>query len=152
MIYKNIIRKNNFISMIDSLMKIINDLNKEEAILVVEGKKDIEALRNFGFKGKILEYRQLLESLHKEEYVKKFILLVDFDQEGRKICKKLYNLLSVKGYKVDLYYWRKISEFKKYGLNEIEDIYSYLKNEWGWLNESNFNSQIYYRSQHRSRW
>ena len=137
---KNMVKKNNFI-LIDYLMKIIDDLNKEEeTILIVEGKKDIKALRNFGFKGKILEYRQLLEFLHKEKNTKKFILLVDFDQEGKKICKKLYNLLSVKGYKVDLYYWRKISEFKKYGLYEIEDIYTYLKNGWGWLNEPNFNS------------
>lgn len=137
---RNIVKKNNF-ALIESLMKIIDDLNKEEgAILIVEGKRDKETLKSFGFKGKILEYRQLLEFIHKERTTKKFILLVDFDQEGRKMCKKLYNLLSIKGYKVDLYYWKKISEFKKYGLYEIEDIYSYLKNEWGWLNESNFNS------------
>ncbi len=137
--FKNEVKKNNFI--MDSLIKIIDDLNKEEGtILIVEGKRDIKALRSFGFKGKILEYRQLLEFLHKEGTIKKFILLVDFDKEGKKICKKLYNLLSIKGYKVDLYYWRKISEFKKFGINEIEDIYTYLKNEWGWLNESNFNS------------
>ena len=137
---KNIVNKNNFI-LIDYLRKIIDDLNKEEeTILIVEGKKDIKALRSFGFKGKILEYRQLLEFLYKEGNAKKFILLLDFDQEGKKICKKIYNLLSIKGYKVDLYYWRKISEFKKFGINEIEDIYTYLKNEWGWLNESNFNS------------
>ncbi|MEM1574561.1 MAG: hypothetical protein QXF09_03610 [Nitrososphaerota archaeon] len=137
---RNIVKKNNF-ALIESLMKIIDDLNKEEGtILIVEGKRDREALKSFGFKGKILEYRQLLEFIHKERTTKKFILLVDFDQEGRNICKKLYNLLSIKGYKVDLYYWKKISEFKKYGLNEIEDIYSYLKNEWRWLNESNFNS------------
>jgi 5S rRNA maturation endonuclease (ribonuclease M5) len=138
--FKNEVKKNNNFIM-DSLIKIIDDLNKEEeTILIVEGKRDIKALRSFGFKGKILEYRQLLEFLHKEGSIKKFILLVDFDKEGKKICKKLYNLLSVKGYKVDLYYWRKISEFKKFGINEIEDIYTYLKNEWGWLNESNFNS------------
>jgi 5S rRNA maturation endonuclease (ribonuclease M5) len=138
--FKNEVKKNNNFIM-DSLIKIIDDLNKEEeTILIVEGKRDIKALRSFGFKGKILEYRQLLEFLHKEGSIKKFILLVDFDKEGKKICKKLYNLLSVKGYKVDLYYWRKISEFKKFGINEIEDIYTYLKNGWGWLNESNFNS------------
>jgi 5S rRNA maturation endonuclease (ribonuclease M5) len=137
---KNIVNKNNFI-LIDYLRKIIDDLNKEEeTILIVEGKKDIKALRSFGFKGKILEYRQLLEFLYKEGNAKKFILLLDFDQEGKKICKKIYNLLSIKGYKVDLYYWRKINELKKYGLHEIEDIYAYLKNEWGWLNESSINS------------
>lgn len=133
-------RKRNTILLIETIKKIIDDLNKEDgAILMVEGKDDIEALKSFGFKGKILEYRQLSELLNKEENIGKIILLVDFDKEGKKICEKLYNLLSIKGYKVDLYYWRKINELKKYGLNEIEDIYSYLKNEYNkrWFNEPN---------------
>lgn len=131
-------KRDTLISLIDLLKKMIEDLNKEEAILIVEGKNDIKALKSFGFRGNIMEYRQSLELLNKEENIRKIILLMDFDKEGKRICEKLYNLLSIKGYKVDLHYWRKMNELKKYGLYEIEDIYSYLKNEYRrWLNESN---------------
>jgi len=74
--------------------------------VVVEGPRDVEALRRVGYNGRVevctrfgVSDSDLTESLARE--VDSVVLLTDFDEEGRRINRDLTRLLERKGVKVE---------------------------------------------------
>jgi len=80
--------------------------------VIVEGAKDSEALRELGFKGKIIIFNSGLtvvafcEELSYRE--SRLIILVDFDRTGSILRKRLSSLLSASIQEVDTDLWEYI--------------------------------------------
>ncbi|RLI97735.1 MAG: hypothetical protein DRP00_03620, partial [Candidatus Aenigmatarchaeota archaeon] len=86
-------------SFIENIEKEIR--NVENSQIIVEGKKDREVLEKLGFKNVVEISGKSLSEILKEIKKDSVILLTDFDSEGEKLAKRLYNFLKIYGIKVD---------------------------------------------------
>jgi len=129
--------------------EVLEELKKEEALLIVEGKKDEKALRYFGFKNIVRISGKSLEKVV-EEVISfnptEVAILTDFDDEGKKIAINLSNLLSLYKIKLNYFIRKKIKSLK---INKIEELNSFTK-----LMEDDQNGKtcsIYHKIFNRSR-
>ncbi|MHA1410051.1 MAG: toprim domain-containing protein [Candidatus Odinarchaeia archaeon] len=110
----------------------LKELNKESesAPIIVEGKKDLEALRTIGVTGIIYcvygkSISNLADELSKYHTV---IILTDFDAEGKKIKDKLIYYLQTIGVKIELKYRNEIKKLVKGRVRVIEGLDTFLIN------------------------
>jgi 5S rRNA maturation endonuclease (ribonuclease M5) len=89
----------------EHIKEIINQLNNQDAIIVVEGKKDKIALLRLGIDSKIFllnNRKSLIETseilAQKQHHV---ILMLDSDPKGLELTKKMKNHLQSQGVKVN---------------------------------------------------
>ncbi len=115
---------------IEELNNFISSLNNESlrnSIVVVEGKKDIDALNYLGFKGNLKAYHNFKGTTDFVDYCsanyKKLILLLDADQKGKAITKKI--LSQTNGKFIDLYYKKKLLKITKGRIKKIEEMKSF---------------------------
>lgn len=115
----------------DSLIQYVQKLNDEirnGAIIVVEGKRDAEALREIGLKGRIFKLchnHSISHLVSESEKYRKVILLFDLDRKGRILTKKSIIMLEAKKIKVDLFFRRKLSSITQGQVTEIEELSKY---------------------------
>lgn len=111
---------------IDEIKNQIGLLVQNETLVVVEGKKDKAALNKLGVTNIITLNRPLFAIVEKisNSGVKEIALLVDMDNEGRKLYKKLRSDLSYHGVKINntLRYFL----LRKTGLKVIEGLDTFL--------------------------
>lgn len=122
-------KKNNEIA-IEEIKNFIDNLNNESlknSIVVVEGKKDIDALNYLGFNGNLKAYHHFKGTTDFVDYCsanyKKLILLLDADQAGKAITKKILSQLNSKF--IDLNYKKKFINITKGRIKKIEEIKSF---------------------------
>ncbi len=114
----------------ENLLERIEDL-KELSVdvpIIVEGKKDVNALRASGIKGEIfristgLPLFQFCEDIAGQYSA--VIILTDLDKEGEKLLKKLRNYLMEKGVKINETFRKDIlSKLETY---EVESLHTRL--------------------------
>jgi 5S rRNA maturation endonuclease (ribonuclease M5) len=103
------------------------------ALIVVEGQKDLDALRSFGVLGKMLLAKAGGKSftmvLHEIEQAppEQVILLLDFDRRGREATAKLKQGLERARIKPDLTFWRALHALVGREVQCIESLTSYLQ-------------------------
>lgn len=103
----------------EELLKLFKKIKDKE--VVVEGKRDKEALYSFGFTKIRLLNKSLHEVAEKLEG-KEVLILTDFDNEGKQLAKKLNQLLQP-FCKVDMESRRKIGFiFTKLKIKTIEEL------------------------------
>ncbi len=99
--------------------------NIGDSQIIVEGKKDRKVLEKLGFRNVLdISGKPLFEIL-KEIKKNPVILLTDFDSEGEKLAKKLYNLLKIYGIRVDEVE-REIFR-RLFNVNKIEELNFFVK-------------------------
>lgn len=117
----------------ESLVLYIKNLNDESnngSLVVVEGKRDVNALRSLGFTGKIL---MLCHNNNFDRFISeagkyhKIILLLDLDREGRSLTKKAAILLEGKKHVIDLYFRRNLSSITCGRVKQIEELSKYAE-------------------------
>lgn len=101
--------------------------SKSDSAVIVEGKRDSEALRKIGFSGKVLEF-------HKFQGLRKFvdmvsqynslIVLLDRDRKGRYLTTKIIEQLE-RRVKIDLSFKRKLVSITKGKIRFIEELSCY---------------------------
>ena len=110
------------------LKKFVFELNSiENSVVVVEGKRDSNALRRLGFTGKILEFHRFSGMIHFADSVAKherLIILFDRDKKGRTLTGKTIQLLQRRT-KVDLSFKRKLRIITKGKVMFVEQLVSY---------------------------
>ena len=113
---------------ISELRKFVLQLNSiKDGVVVVEGKRDFNALRKLGCKGKILEFHKFgginnfADSVAK---YKKIILLFDRDKKGRYLTGKVIQLLQRRT-KIDLSYKRKLRQITRGKIMSVEQLVCY---------------------------
>ncbi|MCD6260305.1 MAG: toprim domain-containing protein [Thaumarchaeota archaeon] len=111
----------------EELASIVDKLSAESlngVPIVVEGRRDKEGLRRAGVRGEIIQVKSIkgLRRFFEQRDVKRVILLLDLDSEGERLMKTLIQSLEGVVGEIDLSYRRRLMEFKRYGLIEIESI------------------------------
>ncbi len=99
----------------------------DNAVVIVEGKRDSNALRKIGHTGKILEFHRFSGMIDFADSVAKFerlIILFDRDKKGRTLTGKTIQLLQRRT-KVDLSFKRKLRIITKGKIKFVEELVSY---------------------------
>jgi len=110
--------------------EIVEKLKREEnALILVEGRRDAESLKNIGIESEIIcisqknMYDLTLDLVKKD---KKIIVLTDFDSEGTKLFKEYRKELESLGANIDIKYYKKLKFYLKKFIKGIEDIDNFL--------------------------
>ena len=101
--------------------------HRERYCVIVEGKRDSDALRKIGYVGKVLEFHRFSGMIDFADSVAKFerlIILFDRDKKGRTLTQKTIQLLQRRT-KVDLTFKRKLRIITKGKIMFIEQLVSY---------------------------
>jgi 5S rRNA maturation endonuclease (ribonuclease M5) len=92
--------------LLEELRDLLNEMGHLDSIVIVEGPRDVEALRRIGYRGRIevsskysVSDSDFVESLARS--VTSVIVLTDFDEEGRRIKRDLTRLLERRGVNVE---------------------------------------------------
>ena len=112
----------------EELTALLGELAYLVSVVVVEGPRDVQALRNLGFRGRIevcsrvsLSDADLVESLAGEGGP--VLLLTDFDEEGSRMHRQLTRLLERRGVRLEPGLRRRFGRLMaSYGTYAIEDI------------------------------
>ena len=114
------------------LERLVAEATKS-TLIVVEGRNDIEALKELAIQGNIISVktagRSFLDVLTEieEQNVSKVILLLDFDRRGREWTKRLKQRLEEKRIKVDISFWNKLRALVRHDIKDVEGLPTYLK-------------------------
>tara|TARA_B100000470_G_scaffold185032_1_gene150199 strand:- start:145 stop:522 length:378 start_codon:yes stop_codon:yes gene_type:complete len=113
---------------ISEIKKFVIHLNSQkDSVVVVEGKRDSNALRKLGFSGKILEFHSFRGLVKFSDSVAKYknvILLLDGDKKGRYLTKRIIDLLAHRT-KIDLSFKKKLVSITKGKIRFIEQLVCY---------------------------
>ena len=108
----------------------LEKLKNSEKLIIVEGKKDRIALKKLGIRGKILCVKNssnilsdYLDYIHDREV----ILLLDFDDYGTALSKKIAQYLEEKRVKANTAFWREIKTYVRKDVKDVEGIPSFLE-------------------------
>lgn len=120
---------------LEKVEEIISELEAlaiSGAIIVVEGRKDVESLLSLGINGEIWQVSQqplleFTEKLSKSE--KKIILLTDWDERGGIIAKKIITHLMDFGITPDTDIRKRISRLVRKRIKDIESLNNYVVKE-----------------------
>ena len=120
---------------VERIEQVIAKLKEESAKdkpLVVEGKKDLQALRDLGFIGPILKVKtggkSFLEATAEIEELGagEVILLLDFDRRGKEGTQRLQQSLERTKINVNSQFWRELHGLVGREIDCIESLPSYL--------------------------
>ena len=103
----------------------LNSIKK--SVVVVEGKRDSNALKKLGYSGKILEFHRFGGMINFIDSVAKYerlIILFDRDKKGRTLTDKTIQLLQRRT-KVDLSFKRKLQKITEGKITFIEQLVCY---------------------------
>lgn len=110
------------------LRDFVFELNTiKNSTVIVEGKRDSNALRKLGYTGKLLEFHRFAGMVDFADSVAKYeriIILFDRDKKGRTLTGKTIQLLQRRT-KVDLSFKRKLRIITKGKIMFIEQLVSY---------------------------
>ena len=115
-------------SEIDKIQDFIASLNsKKDSIVVVEGKRDEEALKKLGFSGSICQFHSfkgLTRFVDSMPRYKSLILLLDSDRKGSYLTKRIISQLQHR-MRIDLSFRKKLVVITKGKVRHIENLSLY---------------------------
>jgi 2,5-diamino-6-(ribosylamino)-4(3H)-pyrimidinone 5'-phosphate reductase len=121
----------------EEIVQIIDALAEESAKgtpILVEGKKDVEALRVLGVGGPVVCVKtggkSLLDFVFELEKAKvsEVILLLDFDRRGKQGTNRLRQNIEHSGIKVNLEFWLALLRLAGKDVQCVEGLDAYLEN------------------------
>lgn len=113
---------------VSQIQEFVHSLNsKHNSIIVVEGKRDEDALKKLGFSGKISQFHSfkgLIKFADSMPKYKNLILLLDSDRKGRYLTKRIISQLQHR-MTVDLSYRKELTVITKGRVKNVEDLSIY---------------------------
>ena len=109
---------------LDQLVRNLNSEADSRSVVIVEGKRDLAALRSLGFRGEavMLCHNGSISGLAENvSRYRKTILLLDLDKEGRSLTAKAASLLQGRT-TIDLSYRRKLGLIGKGRIRHVEEL------------------------------
>lgn len=120
----------------ERLLQLLNKLATEAAKgipIVVEGQKDVSALRQLNIEGKFVSsktsgksFLDILTEIE-EQKVREVILLLDFDRRGAEWTHRLKQHLEKTKIKPNLTFWSQLYGLVGRDLKDIEGLPAYLE-------------------------
>ena len=119
---------------LEQFVEFLNHESEIGSIVVVEGKRDLEALRSIGFNGDIAvfhNFRGIGEFVHHLSIRnRKIILLLDLDRKGKVLTSKILKHLN-SSYQHDyLQTKRRLAQITKGRIKHIEDLKAFSKDRF----------------------
>ncbi|UCD45545.1 MAG: toprim domain-containing protein [Candidatus Bathyarchaeota archaeon] len=113
---------------LEEIGELLGEMEYLASTLIVEGPRDVEALRRLGYGGRLNIYSkvsvsdaELVESIARE--ASSVVILTDFDEEGRRIMGHLKHLFERNGVKVETGLRREFGRLMAaIGIYVIEDL------------------------------
>ena len=119
----------------EKILRILNAIAEESAKgkpIVVEGKKDVDALRASGVAGAVLTVKtggkSFLDAVSEIEKMgaSEVILFLDFDRRGKEGTKRLKQSLERTKIKPNVKFWRALSALVGKEIQCVESLTAYL--------------------------
>ena len=119
----------------EKILQVLEALAEESAKgkpIVVEGKKDVDALRALGVAGAVLTVKtggkSFLDGVYEIEKMgtSEVILFLDFDRRGKEGTKHLKKSLERAKIKPNIKFWRELSALVRKEIQCIESLTAYL--------------------------
>ena len=111
---------------LQKLIERVSDEAEKGGIIVVEGLRDKESLRQLGIQGRILCLQNsrkntfgFVEQLDGESHV---IVLTDFDRQGVFLANRLTRILISQKIRANLMLWRELRGLTRSELRSIEEL------------------------------
>jgi 5S rRNA maturation endonuclease (ribonuclease M5) len=114
------------------VLEALAEVSAKGTPVVVEGKKDVDALRALGVKGELVTVKtggkSFLDVVCEIEKLRvpEVILFLDFDRRGREGTKRLKQGLERAKIKPNLKFWRKLSLLVGKEIQCIESLTAYM--------------------------
>lgn len=115
------------IGQIKAFISMLNYESSNGAVILVEGKRDSNALKALGFSGRIMvlnDHRGLGRLIYDLEKASKVILLLDMDSKGRYLTQRIVYMMANRRC-VDLFYKKRLMEITRGRIRRIEELISY---------------------------
>ncbi len=114
---------------IEELLLDLQDLSSRGVIIVVEGRKDVESLRELGINGeiKLASHQPLLEfteSLSKSE--REIVILTDWDKKGEITAKKIIRHLQAYGIVPNTMMRSRLRALSQKRIKDVESLNKYV--------------------------
>ena len=113
---------------IEELKKFVSELNSNsKSVVVVEGKRDVFALKKIGYVGKILEFHRfggMIKFADSAAKYEKVVFLFDMDRKGRSLTARAIVLLQRRT-RIDLSCKRNLRIITKGKIKQIEQLSCY---------------------------
>ena len=120
----------------EKILQILNALAEESARgtpIIVEGKKDAEALRSLGVEGNVItaktggkSFLDVVSEIEQTEAAEA-VLLLDFDRRGKQGTQRLKQNLEHAKIKPNTTFWRALSALLGKEVQCIESITAYIE-------------------------
>jgi len=113
---------------VERLKGFIGSLNEESergSVVVVEGKRDAQALYRVGFKGVpaiFHSFKGVSKFVDNQSPKRKVILLLDMDRTGKQLTSRLASQLQLQCGSVNLSYKRTLSKITNGKIRHVEDL------------------------------
>ena len=120
----------------EKLAQLLERLTAEaakNALIVVEGQNDIEALSELSIQGNIISVKTAGKSFLdilteiEEHNTSETILLLDFDRRGKELTKRLKQRLEEKRIKVNVNFWNRLHALVGHNIKDIEGLPAYME-------------------------
>ena len=114
------------ISQIHNFIKLLS--SKKDSIVVVEGKKDEQALYILGFSGTICQFHSfhgLAKFADSVSGYKRVVLLLDSDRKGAQLTRRIISQLE-RCVTIDLSFRQKLTAITKGKARHVEDLSLYV--------------------------
>lgn len=114
---------------LEGIIAVIEKLKHEadeDTVILVEGQRDKQALQQLGITGRILSLREFRNEVRVYLNAERVILLLDFDEEGVEMYKRVRTRLEQQGFKVEPFYYRRLCEMRRFGVYTVEEMGRYL--------------------------
>ena len=107
----------------------LNTESKKGSVIVVEGKRDVEALTSIGCTGHVMalnRFKGINNFVDSQCAIdRKIILLLDMDRTGKYLTSKLMKQLQSRGGNVCLFYKKSLARISNGKVRHVEDLISY---------------------------
>ena len=120
----------------EKILQVLECVAEESAKgtpIIVEGKNDVEALRNLAVKGKIISAKtggkSLLDVISEVEKTSasEVILLFDFDRRGKEWTKRIRQQLERARIKPNTRFWRELLTLVGREVKDVEGLTTYME-------------------------
>jgi len=111
-----------FIEFLVKFIHELNDLSRDGAVVLVEGKRDAEALVGLGFSGRIVTSSSIHTATSRMRKANQVIILTDLDSEGRRMAARYTRLLSAMGIETTLVVRRRLSKGSRGRFLHVENL------------------------------
>jgi len=107
----------------------LNTESKKGSVIVVEGKRGVEALTRIGCTGRVMalnRFKGINNFVDSQCAIdRKIILLLDMDRTGKYLTSKLMKQLQSRGGNVCLFYKKSLARISNGKVRHVEDLMTY---------------------------